>query len=43
MARNEGIYKRPDSGFWWINATLPNGKEYAKALGLKTDRTPKRI
>ncbi len=22
----EGVYKRPDSRYWWINATLPNGK-----------------
>ena len=33
MARNEGIYKRPDSGFWWINATLPNGKRVRQSAG----------
>lgn len=26
MARHEGIYRRPDSSYWWINTTLPNGK-----------------
>jgi integrase len=33
MVRNEGIYKRPDSGFWWINATLPNGKRVRQSAG----------
>ena len=33
MARNEGIYKRPDSGYWWINATLPNGKRVRQSAG----------
>lgn len=33
MARNEGVYKRPDSGFWWINATLPNGKRVRQSSG----------
>jgi len=33
MARNEGIYRRPDSGFWWINATLPNGKRVRQSAG----------
>ena len=26
MAREKGIYQRKDSRFWWIDATLPNGK-----------------
>ncbi len=33
MARNEGIYRRPDSGYWWINATLPNGKRVRQSAG----------
>ena len=33
MARNEGIYKRPDSGYWWIYATLPNGKRVRQSAG----------
>lgn len=33
MARNEGIYRRPDSSFWWINATLPNGKRVRQSAG----------
>jgi len=33
MARNEGIYKRPDSGNWWICATLPNGKRVRQSAG----------
>lgn len=33
MARNEGIYRRPDSSFWWINATLPNGKGVRQSAG----------
>lgn len=26
MARETGIYRRPNSRFWWIDAVLPNGK-----------------
>ncbi|PJI97289.1 site-specific recombinase XerD [Acidovorax sp. 69] len=33
MARNEGVYKRPDSGHLWINATLPNGKRIRQSSG----------
>lgn len=33
MARNEGIYRRPDSSLWWINATLPNGKKVGQSAG----------
>ena len=33
MARNEGIYRRPDSASWWINATLPNGKRVRQSAG----------
>lgn len=29
----EGIYKRPDSRYWWINATLPNGKRVRESAG----------
>ncbi len=33
MARNEGIYRRPDSSVLWINATLPNGKRVRQSAG----------
>lgn len=33
MARETGIYRRPDSGLWWINATLPNGKRIRQSAG----------
>ena len=33
MARNEGVYRRPDSGNWWIAATLPNGKRIRQSAG----------
>jgi integrase len=33
MARNEGIFRRPDSRYWWINATLPNGKRIRQSAG----------
>jgi integrase len=33
MARNEGVYRRPDSGNWWICATLPNGKRVRQSAG----------
>ncbi|WP_227815642.1 tyrosine-type recombinase/integrase [Nitrogeniibacter aestuarii] len=26
MAQHTGIYRRPDSRFWWIDAVLPNGE-----------------
>ena len=26
MARETGVYRRPDSRYWWICATLPNGQ-----------------
>ena len=33
MARNEGVYRRPNSGYWWISATLPNGKRIRQSAG----------
>ncbi len=33
MARSEGIYLRPDSSFWWINTTLPNGRRIRQSTG----------
>lgn len=33
MARETGIYRRPDSRFWWINATLPNGERVRQSAG----------
>ena len=36
MARPEGLYRRPDSGFWWINATLPNGQRIRQSAGTES-------
>lgn len=36
MARTEGIYKRGDSRYWWINATLPNGQRIRQSAGTET-------
>lgn len=33
MARETGIYRRPDSRFWWIAATLPNGRRLRQSAG----------
>jgi integrase len=33
MARNEGVYRRPNSGNWWISTTLPNGKRVRQSSG----------
>ncbi len=33
MARPEGLYRRPDSASWWINATLPNGQRIRQSAG----------
>lgn len=33
MARNEGVFRRPDSRYWWITATLPNGKRIRQSAG----------
>jgi integrase len=33
MARPEGLYRRPDSGNWWINATLPIGQRIRQSAG----------
>lgn len=38
MARNEGVYRRPDSRYWWINGTLANGKQLRQSAGTE-DRT----
>lgn len=34
----EGVYRRPDSSQWWINATLANGKRVRQSAGTQ-DRT----
>lgn len=36
MAREVGIYKRPDSEYWWINTTLPNGKRIRQSTGTQS-------
>jgi len=33
MARENGVYRRPDSRFWWIATTLPNGKRLRQSAG----------
>lgn len=33
MARETGIYKRDDSSYWWISATLANGKRVRQSSG----------
>ena len=33
MARENGVYRRPDSRFWWITTTLPNGKRLRQSAG----------
>ncbi|SFI36824.1 hypothetical protein SAMN05428978_100748 [Nitrosomonas sp. Nm34] len=29
----EGVYRRPDSRFWWIATTLPNSKRIRQSAG----------
>ncbi|HJU70462.1 MAG TPA: site-specific integrase [Paucimonas sp.] len=36
MAREVGIYKRTDSRFYWINATLPNGRRLRQSAGTES-------
>lgn len=36
MARTEGVYRRKDSRFWWINATLPNGQRVRQSAGTES-------
>lgn len=33
MARENGIYRRPNSRFWWIATTLPNGQRLRQSAG----------
>ena len=33
MARENGVYRRPDSRCWWIAATLPNGTRIRQSAG----------
>lgn len=33
MAQDTRIYQRPDSRYWWITATLPNGKRIRQSTG----------
>ena len=33
MAQQAGVYRRADSRFWWIAATLPNGKRIRQSAG----------
>src|SRR5690349_19153232 len=37
MARETGIYRRPDSRYWWIDVALPNGRRIRQSSG-STDR-----
>ncbi len=36
MARETGVYRRPDSRFWWIDTTLPNGKRVRESAGTES-------
>ena len=36
MARETGVYRRPNSGFWWIAATLSNGKRIRQSSGTES-------
>ena len=36
MARETGVYQRGDSRYWWINATLPNGKRIRQSTGTES-------
>jgi len=33
MARESGLYRRPDSGCWWIDVALPNGRRLRQSSG----------
>ena len=33
MARETGIYRRRDSGYWWIDVVLPNGRRLRQSSG----------
>lgn len=32
----EGVYRRPDSRYWWISTTLPNGERLRQSTGVET-------
>lgn len=36
MARELGIFKRPDSRFYWMNVTLPNGERLRQSTGTES-------
>lgn len=36
MARETGVYRRPDSRFWWICTTLPNGRRIRQSTGVES-------
>src|SRR5262245_5990752 len=38
MARETGIYRRPDSRFWWIDVVLPNGQRVRQSCGTEDRR-----
>lgn len=33
MARETGVYQRPDSRYWWMATTLPNGQRLRQSAG----------
>jgi integrase len=44
MAReNEGIYRRPNSRYWWISATLPDGERVRKSSGTENREEAKAL
>ena len=36
MAQEIGVFKRPDSRFYWINTTLPNGQRLRQSTGTES-------
>lgn len=36
MAQDLGIYRRPDSRFWWIATTLPDGRRIRQSAGTES-------
>jgi integrase len=36
MAREKGVYRRPDSRYWWIDSVLPNGERLRQSTGIES-------
>ena len=35
MAREQGLYQRKDSPYWWINVVLPDGRRVCESTRLR--------